>query len=633
MTVHQDRTHSVELQVQVSQRLLEAMSSLKSRYETMLSRLREMVVITDSTGTMLYLNPAWGKCLGYEINERLGSNLFEYVSNDCRETAERLFFNPGQEYEKGTKVRFVRQDGLEMWTEMRVSDMPEEQSRMCLMVDITEQMAVEQVLRDSAERFSLAMSATGESLWDWDCLSNKVRHNPKWCEMLGLDDGFLEHGISSFIEHIHEADRTIVMERIQNCLAGDGSYSSEHRMRRSDGSYIWVQDRGEVVARDPSGKALRMVGSFTDVSERKATQDALTSSEANLRQILEYSPEGVLAISNTNQVTFCNDPLRKMFGLQKDAGAKISMIEFSESLGRLIDIPNSENISDALRTGAREGKFRLKQPKRTIKWEARDLDSKELSTLLFFRDVTKDAEIDEMKSDFLVTAAHEFRAPMASIYGFVELMMTRDLPEEARKEYLGIIHDQTRGLVKMLNELLDLARIEARAGKDFRYAPHTLSAVLHKALVELNIPAHSHPVHIETGLEELPPLLIDESKIRQVIINVLSNAWKYSPVGGEIRISHEIVKDDSTPSLLFKVSDHGIGMSPEHQRKAFDRFFRADTSGVIPGTGLGLALVKEIMQIHGGSVDMESRIGSGTTVCLRFPITLESQKGEIRDEQ
>lgn len=633
MAPYPDPTSSVELQVQVSQRLMEAMASLKSRYETMLARLHEMVAITDPAGTLLYLNPAWKKCLGYKIEESLGNNLFDYVSRNCRATAEDLFFNVDQEHERGTKIRFMRQDGRDMWIEMRVSDMPEEESRMCLMVDVTEQITREQAIRDGEERLSLAMSATGESLWDWDCVSNKVRHNHKWCQMLGLDDGFLKHDLSRFVEHIHVSDRAAVMERIQNCLAGRGAYISEHRMQRTDGSYIWVLDRGDVVVRDQSGKALRMVGSFTDVSERKSTQDALAASEANLRQILEYSPQGILAISNTYQVTFCNDPLMKMFDLRKEASEKVSMVEFSESLGRLIDIPNSENLTDALRTGAREGKFRLKEPKRTIKWEARELDSKELRTLLFFRDVTKDAEIDEMKSDFLVTAAHEFRAPMASIYGFVELMMTRDLPKDARREYLEIIHDQTRGLVKMLNELLDLARIEARAGKDFRYAPHTLSAVLHKALVELNIPAHSHPVHIETGLEELPPLLIDETKIRQVIINVLSNAWKYSPVGGEIRITHEIVRDGSNPSLLFKVSDHGIGMSPEHQRKAFDRFFRADTSGVIPGTGLGLALVKEIMQIHGGSVDMESRIGAGTTVCLRFPITLESQKGEIRDER
>ena len=483
-------------------------------------------------------------------------------------------------------------------------------------------------LAASEERLGFALSATGEGLWDWDIANGKVMHNAKWSELLGITPPTLESDFELFAQHLHEDDRAQVKQRLADHLGRGLPYVSEHRMRKENGDVIWVQDRGQLVKRGADGTPLRMIGSIADVTERKLAQLALSASEDNLRRIFANSPEGVLALSLSQQITFCNDRLLDLFALERKPDGKLTIDTFIQALGSLLDLKDTRALRHALDNQSQEGSFRLRDPKRVIRWESRQLDSDELHTVIFFRDITREVEIDEMKSDFLATAAHELRAPMSSIYGFVELMLTRPLAEEDRKEYLQIVYEQTRGLIRKVNELLDLTRIEARAGRDFRFEPQQTAKVMRKALQELNLPQDTHPVRFAAGEDGMPDVRIDADKIKQVFVNVLSNAWKYSPHGGAIEIRQKLEQREHGDMLAVTVTDHGIGMSKEHQLKAFDRFFRADTSGVIPGTGLGLSLVKEIMQIHGGSVTLDSRPGAGTSLTLRFPIDPSDQKGD-----
>jgi signal transduction histidine kinase len=168
----------------------------------------------------------------------------------------------------------------------------------------------------------------------------------------------------------------------------------------------------------------------------------------------------------------------------------------------------------------------------------------------------------------------------------------------------------------MVTELLDLARIEARAGLDFMLREQALAPLIEQACAAVAVPQESH-----TLLVELPdPALradYDADKMRQALENVLSNAIKYSPAGGEVRVSVVHGPAGQEPALLgIAVQDQGMGMTPEQCEHAFERFYRADASGNIPGTGLGLSLVKEIVELHGGTVELHSRPGEGSTITL-----------------
>lgn len=597
------------------------------------------IMITDPEGVIIWVNSSFTRLTGYSKEEALGAHP-EALSRSGEHESD--FYNQLWKKIKSKNIWHGelinrRKDGTRYHEEMTITPVTDKrgniQQYVAIKQDISQRKQAEALIKESEERLRFALDATGEGLWDWDIATNRVSHNSRWCELLGLDSHRLVNDLDVFTSHLHPDDKDAVMQRIQSCLENGTPYISEHRMIKADGGLIWVLDRGQVVSRSESGRALRMVGSIADVTMRKLAQDAQAASEGNLRQILANSPEGVLALSVTNVLTFHNEQLKSMLALDQVFGLRLPLDGFLAQLEGRISAKDLQTLKHGLQSSLQEGSFKLLSPKRIIRWESRELVSSELHTILFFRDVTKDVEIDEMKSDFLATAAHELRAPMSSIYGFVELMLTRTPTQDERQEYLQIVYDQTKSLIKMLNELLDLSRIEARAGRDFKFVPSNIGAIVYKTLLELNIPPDTHPVLIDRETSDWPPLMIDEEKIKQVFINVISNAYKYSPAGGQITITHEIEDKDGMQWLSIKVSDHGIGMTKEQSTRAFDRFYRANTYSDIPGTGLGLALVKEIVEIHGGVVSMDSRLGEGTDCILRFPVDPELKKGDMKHER
>jgi signal transduction histidine kinase len=239
-------------------------------------------------------------------------------------------------------------------------------------------------------------------------------------------------------------------------------------------------------------------------------------------------------------------------------------------------------------------------------------------TILFFRDITRETEVDRMKSEFLTTAAHELRTPMVSVYGFTELLLRRPVPDEKRRDMLETIHRQASLLINMVNELLDLARIEARQGKGLKREPCRLDRLITQVVGPLAI-AGGHDLQIDIAHPDCV-LHVDPEQTSRALTNVISNAVKYSPEGGTILVTTQTGELRGEPAAGLRVTDRGIGMSPEQLARVFERFYRADTSGNIPGTGLGMSLVKEIVELQGGRVDVASTLGKGTSVTLWLPL-------------
>jgi signal transduction histidine kinase len=234
--------------------------------------------------------------------------------------------------------------------------------------------------------------------------------------------------------------------------------------------------------------------------------------------------------------------------------------------------------------------------------------------------VLKDLELGRRKSEFLTATAHELRTPMTSIYGFAELLKTRAYDAEASRGIVDSIHAEASRMVRMLNELLELSRIEERAGPAFRLELQPLAPLLQSAAAALAVPGDPRvpELVVEPGL---PPLALDAEKMRQALLNVLSNAYKFS-AGTPIRV--EAFRDPAGGRVGVRVTDRGIGMTAEELAQLFERFWRSERVQNIPGSGLGLALVKEIVAHHGGSVEVQSRPGEGTRVTLWLPCDAES---------
>ena len=345
--------------------------------------------------------------------------------------------------------------------------------------------------------------------------------------------------------------------------------------------------------------------------------------------IFALSPDGFVSFDDKRQVKYASPTFMRMTGLDEAAIAGLDEAALSACLARLcLDTARFPGVA-ALRATYRSGVADASKQrqlieianvgKRVLEVGIRLSEAKTVSQILYFRDVTHETEVDRMKSEFLSTAAHELRTPMASIFGFSELLLAQEFPEEERREMLDIIYRQSSLMVSIINELLDLVRIEERRGKDFELARIEAGELVSAASADFKPPAgRAAPQIVRHGHAHW--LQADRNKLTQAIGNVLSNAYKYSPDGGTVDIELVDASEGNQPGRIgIRITDRGIGMTPEQTARVFERFYRADFSGSIPGTGLGMSIVKEIVELHGGSVDFESSAGVGTTVTLWLP--------------
>jgi PAS domain S-box-containing protein len=496
--------------------------------------------------------------------------------------------------------------------------------------DISDRKKIEQQLAQIRQRWELAIVGSNDGIWDWDQQSGKVFYSDRWKSMLGHAPAEIGDSLEEWLNRIHPEDREATLERVQEHLTGRTEfYISEHRLRCKDGSYKWILDRGQALF-DAQGKPVRMAGSHTDISERRAAEDRLRDRTEQLNAIFDLSPDGFVSFDAEHRVKYASPAFVRLTGLDKEAIIGLDEAGFAQRLqGACLEeasFPGFNALRDAPRVNAKGSKRHLIElngaGKRVLQVGLRESAAGTVSQILYFRDVTHEVEVERMKSEFLSTAAHELRTPMASIYGFTELLMMRDFDAQKQKEFYATIFRQSELMITIINELLDLARIEARRGKDFQLQQLDPCRLCAEAVDGFNPPNQR-----ERPLTKPSPCQCairgDRNKLIQALGNVLSNAYKYSPEGGPVTIDFLCGGKEGDHAQMFgiQVRDAGIGMTAEQLERVCERFYRADTSGNIPGTGLGMSIVKEILQLHGGDVLIESQVGQGTQVSLWIPTT------------
>jgi signal transduction histidine kinase len=247
-----------------------------------------------------------------------------------------------------------------------------------------------------------------------------------------------------------------------------------------------------------------------------------------------------------------------------------------------------------------------------------------LGTVSIFRDITREVEVDRLKSEFVATVSHELRTPMTSIKGFVDLLLmgaTGALNPEQRR-FLDIVKNNTERLEILVNDLLDISRIEA--GKvTLSFQPIDVRELLHEAELFIERRREETGKKIDLVIEaspDLPQVWGDPERVRQILNNLVENAFNYTPEGGQITLRAEMAQDQ----VEIEVRDNGIGISLSEQARIFERFYRGEQALImgVGGTGLGLAIVLNLVEMHGGRiwVNSEGIPGRGTTFTLALPI-------------
>jgi len=479
---------------------------------------------------------------------------------------------------------------------------------------------------DDGHRWALAIAGSNDGVWDWNLTTGEVFFSDRWKSMLGYGHDEVGHTVDEWSSRVHPDDLGWVMEEVGRHLRGDTElYQTEHRVRHKDGHYLWILDRGRRQV-DEKGQAVRMTGFHTDVTERRQAQESVQDLNLELSTILNLSPDGFVAFDRKGCVKYVNPAFVHMTGLvdlqvqnlTEDAFFNVLALQCNEH-SRVGDVTYlRSNLTGA--SQQRRSLLELLQPVgRILMVRQQHSDASSISKILCFRDVTYETEVDRLKSEFISTAAHELRSPLASIYGFAEALLTQKTNAATRKEFLGIIHQQSQTMTHLLNEMLDLARIEARRRSDFVYVRVPVQSLVKSVLSGFKESEGRLPVVLSPIPDDLY-VKVDYQKASQVLVNVLSNAYKYSPDGGVVQVDIESLRTPGRkPEVGIHITDVGMGMTHAQAARVFERFYRAHPCSKIPGTGLGMSIVKEIMTLLDGRIDIQSEPGKGTRVSLIFP--------------
>jgi signal transduction histidine kinase len=370
------------------------------------------------------------------------------------------------------------------------------------------------------------------------------------------------------------------------------------------------------------GIAIANAQLIDDAERRRATLDSVMNSLVD--GLILFNRRGQIAYLNPCAETMLDLPALTLMGQALDG--------MEQSLAERIAQP--DQVLAQLRAAAREPQeavaveFALSTAKaRTLQarfFLIKDVAGEDLGIGLLLHDITKEKELDEMKSQLLSTVSHELRTPLASIKGFATTLLREDVKweEPTRREFLAIIDQESDRLTELIGNLLEMSRVEAGTLR-VEPEPTDLRPIIEETAAEFQMMTHNHQIQLSLP-PALPLVQADPRRARQVLRNLVENAVKYSPEGGAITIETDVTADH----VQISVTDQGIGIEPQHLDHIFNRFFQVDSASTrqVGGSGLGLSICRAIVEAHGGLVWAESQAGVGSTFFFTIPLAALSEE-------
>lgn len=342
-----------------------------------------------------------------------------------------------------------------------------------------------------------------------------------------------------------------------------------------------------------------------------------------LEHIIESVYAGLIMVGRNGRIMQINQSARQMLKLENaDLATKtfddvIDNSRVKEILDQSLR-DNCEVATELDMPSMAGGEMRVYQ---TQSSPVRSDDGSIIGAVAIFNDITEIRSVERMKTAFVSTVSHELRTPLTSIKGFISTLLA-DVDDyfdrDTIHEFYQIIDQECDRLTRLISDLLNVSRIEAGRALDLNPKPVQLSGLVEKVAASQRSYANNHKIVTE-GTGDLPVIVADEDKVDQILTNLTNNAIKYSPKGGTVTIRGRY--DDGTVTI--SVSDEGIGIPKEHLAKVFDRFHRVDNRDTreVGGTGIGLFLVKHLVEAHGGEIWVDSEVGKGSTFAFTLPQT------------
>lgn len=507
--------------------------------------------------------------------------------------------------------------------------------------DITESKNAEIQIKEKGEQFEVAVKGSNDGIWDWNLKTDDLYISPKWKEQLGYKDKELKNEFKTFENLLHPEDKERVLDFANRYLKGEiKNYEIEFRMLHKKGGFRWILARGAAVF-DENGIAHRMAGSHTDITERKLAEKQILDKNRELEkfQMAVHGASDHIVITDADGIClYMNDAAEKITGYKKEEilGKKVGT---KENWGGLMEKKVYKELWDIIKKKKQKFTGELQnQRKNGEKYIAKAGIApilNEKGEVEFFvgieRDITKEKQVDTAKTEFVSLASHQLRTPLSTINWYLEMLLDGDAGKinKEQEKYLKEIHIGNQRMVELVNALLNVSRLELGT---FVVEPEQVDVKeVSKSVIEELKPKIKEKKQAvkESYSRALPKIKADPKLMRIILQNLLSNAVKYSPEKGKVEIEIKKVgvgksvdgRKAKKDSIFIKVSDNGYGIPKTQHNKVFSKLFRADNikEKESEGTGLGLYIVKEIVEHSGGEIWFKSDKDKGTTFYLTLP--------------
>ncbi len=607
----------------------ELLEKSEERYRILFENVPSINFILDTSGKILSCNHYVSEKLGYLPDELIGKSVIDIIFDEDKGQVEKqrkeILGNPNNVYE--WEIRKVHKDGQIIWVKEVARAIKDQSGRVVILItcqDISENKRSEKALRESEFFFKESQRAANIGSYKTNFLTGMWESSEVLDQIFGIDNNY-HRSVEGWLDLIHPEDKEMMSRHLQEeVLAKRLPFNKEYRIiRPSDSETRWVYGLGQV-GLGQEENVISLIGTIQDITNRKKTEDALRESEIKLRATLESTADGILAVDNGGKIIFVNRRFSDMWQIPQsltESGDDRLLLNFvKEKLidpDQFIQIVKALYASDVVEMDTllfKDGRIyeRYSFPMAT--------NGVRIGRVWSFRDVTKERELDKMKTDFVSLASHQLRSPLTGIKWFVELLSsdTTKIPPEKIQEYLGNIGKSNERMIALVSDLLITAKIESGKVKK-EPTECSLRHLLEDVLDDQKIILQDKKITV-LGLEKISPdwkIEVDLVQLTQVFGNLINNAASYSPVGSQIEIGAKILDG----RIKIYVRDQGFGIPVSQQSKIFNKFFRGDNvAKTIAGSGLGLYVAKGMVENHHGKIWFESEEGKGTTFFVELPL-------------